>query len=80
VGEKNREEGRNGTTKMKNEENKYARESKEHRNKGGRKKRILIPLRGFILEFNPFQPNFSANRILPNSYLFWAVKRLVDYL
>jgi hypothetical protein len=27
--------------------------------------------------FNPFQSNFSANRILPSSYLFWAVKRLV---
>jgi hypothetical protein len=31
-------------------------------------------------ELNPFQSNFSANRILPGSYLFWAVKRLVDYL
>jgi hypothetical protein len=30
--------------------------------------------------FNPFHCNFSANRILPSSYLFWAVKRLVDYL
>jgi hypothetical protein len=30
--------------------------------------------------FNPFQSNFSANRTLPSSYLFWAVKRLVDYL
>jgi hypothetical protein len=30
--------------------------------------------------FNPFQSNFSANRILPSSYLFWAVKRMVDYL
>jgi hypothetical protein len=30
--------------------------------------------------FNHFQSNFSANRILPSSYLFWAVKRLVDYL
>jgi hypothetical protein len=29
---------------------------------------------------NPFQSNFSANLILPSSYLFWAVKRLVDYL
>jgi hypothetical protein len=27
---------------------------------------------------NPFQSNFSANRILPSSYLFWAGKRLVD--
>jgi hypothetical protein len=26
---------------------------------------------------NPF---FFANRILPSSYLFWAVKRSVDYL
>jgi hypothetical protein len=30
--------------------------------------------------FNPFQSNYSANRILPSSYLFWAVKRLLDYL
>jgi hypothetical protein len=30
--------------------------------------------------FNLFQSNFSANRILPSSYLFCAVKRLVDYL
>jgi hypothetical protein len=30
--------------------------------------------------FNPFQSNFSATRILPSSYLFWAGKRLVDYL
>jgi hypothetical protein len=30
--------------------------------------------------FNPFQSNFSANRILPSSYLSWAGKRLVDYL
>jgi hypothetical protein len=30
--------------------------------------------------FNPFQSNFSANRILPSSCLFWAGKRLVDYL
>jgi len=29
---------------------------------------------------NPFQSNFSANRILPSSYLFWVGKRLVDYL
>jgi hypothetical protein len=28
---------------------------------------------------NPFQFNFSANRILSSTYLFWAVKRLVDY-
>jgi hypothetical protein len=27
---------------------------------------------------NPFQSNFSATRILPSSYLFWAGKRLVD--
>jgi hypothetical protein len=24
--------------------------------------------------------NFSVNRLLPSSNLFWAVKRLVDYL
>jgi len=41
VGEENKEQGRNGTTKMKNEENKYANESKEHRNKGGRKGEFL---------------------------------------
>jgi hypothetical protein len=29
---------------------------------------------------NPFQSNFSATCILPISYLFWAGKRLVDYL
>jgi hypothetical protein len=33
-----------------------------------------------LIYFNPFQSNFSANRILPSSYLFWAVKSLVDYL
>jgi hypothetical protein len=27
-----------------------------------------------------FQSNVYANRMLPSSYLFWAVKRLVDYL
>jgi hypothetical protein len=27
-----------------------------------------------------FESNFSANRTLPSSYLFWTVKRLVDYL
>jgi hypothetical protein len=32
-----------------------------------------------VLMINPFQSNFSANRILPSSYLFWAVKKLVDY-
>jgi hypothetical protein len=37
----------------------------------------LLTVRGFV---NPFQSNFSATRILPNSYLFWAGKRLVDYL
>ena len=31
-------------------------------------------------DINPFQSNFSANRILPSSYLLWAGKRLVDYL
>jgi hypothetical protein len=32
------------------------------------------------LKLNPFQSNFSATRILPSSYLFWAEKRLVGYL
>jgi hypothetical protein len=32
-----------------------------------------------IIAFNPFQSNFSANRILRSSYLFWAGRRLVDY-
>jgi hypothetical protein len=31
-------------------------------------------------DINPFQSNFSANHILSSSYLFCAVKRLVDYL
>jgi hypothetical protein len=30
--------------------------------------------------FNSFQSNFSATHILPSSNLFWAGKRLVDYL
>ena len=29
---------------------------------------------------DPFQSDFSANRVLPSSYLLWAGKRLVDYL
>jgi hypothetical protein len=33
-----------------------------------------------FLIFNRFQSNFSATLILPSSYLFWAGKRLVDYL
>ena len=33
-----------------------------------------------IGNINPFQFNFSANRILPSSYLLWAGKRLMDYL
>jgi hypothetical protein len=32
------------------------------------------------LAINHFQANFSATRILPRSYFFWAGKRLVDYL
>jgi hypothetical protein len=32
------------------------------------------------VNINPFQSNFSATRILPSAYLFWAGKRLVDYL
>jgi hypothetical protein len=47
--------------------------------------KIRIQKRGIFLKsgivcINPFQSNFSANRTLPSSYLFWAVKRLVDYL
>jgi hypothetical protein len=34
----------------------------------------------FFLSFSPFQSNFSANSLFPSSYLFWVVKRLVDYL
>jgi hypothetical protein len=26
--------------------------------------------------FNPLQPNFSANRLLPSSYLFWVRKEV----
>lgn len=40
MGEKNKEQGRNGTTKM-NEENKYVRASKEQRNREGRKGEFL---------------------------------------
>jgi hypothetical protein len=32
------------------------------------------------MAINHFQSNFSANRILPSSYLFWVVKRLVDWI
>jgi len=32
------------------------------------------------ISFNPFQSNFSANRILPSSYLPWTGKMVVDYL
>jgi hypothetical protein len=31
-------------------------------------------------DLNPFQSNFSANRIFRSSYFLCAVKRLVDYL
>jgi len=34
----------------------------------------------YLYAVNPFQSNFSANHILPSSYLSWAGKRLVDYL
>jgi hypothetical protein len=34
----------------------------------------------FIALINLFQSNFSATHILASSYLFWAGKRLVDYL
>jgi hypothetical protein len=33
---------------------------------------FLFPM--LLLIFNPFQSNFSATRILPSSYLFWAGK------
>jgi hypothetical protein len=33
-----------------------------------------------FLIFNPFLSHFSATRILSSFYLFWAGKRLVDYL
>ena len=42
---------------------------------------ILDNIRLFeTLFINPFQSNFSANRLLPSSYLLWVGKRLVDYL
>jgi hypothetical protein len=41
---------------------------------------LLCWLSAGPLTVNPFQSNFSATRILPSSYLFWAGKRLVDYL
>ena len=34
----------------------------------------------YVDNFNPFQSNFSANCILPSSYLLWAGKRLMYYL
>jgi hypothetical protein len=43
-------------------------------------KEFFFNVHGSVHRNNPFQSNFSANRILPISYLFWAVKRLVDYL
>jgi hypothetical protein len=46
-------------------------------NAGNRKKKGFI---SYLYKFNPFQSNFSANRMLPRSYLLWAGKRLVDYL
>jgi hypothetical protein len=39
---------------------------------------FLFPTLSLI--FNLFQSNYSANRILPSSYLFWAGKRVVGYL
>jgi alpha-N-acetylglucosamine transferase len=35
-----------------------------------------IKIKIMLETVNPFKSNFSANRILPSSYLFWAVKRL----
>jgi hypothetical protein len=40
---------------------------------------IFLFLALFLI-FNPFQSNSSATHILPSSYLFWAGKKLVDYL
>jgi hypothetical protein len=34
---------------------------------------------GYSVCFNSFQSNFSAFRLLPSSYLFWAGKRLVRH-
>jgi hypothetical protein len=42
--------------------------------------KISFVIEFIIPKFNPFQFNSSDNRILPSSYLFWAGKRLVDYL
>jgi hypothetical protein len=44
------------------------------------KQQLGRPWRRWEDNINPFQSNFSANRILPSSYLYWVVKRLVDYL
>jgi hypothetical protein len=41
---------------------------------------LPTPLCFLKFRFNPFQSNFSATRILPSSYLFWAGKKLVGYL
>jgi hypothetical protein len=44
---------------------------------------LSVEVRGTWYEmnqFNPFQSKFSTNCILPSSCLFWAGKRLVDYL
>jgi hypothetical protein len=46
----------------------------ERRRRRGRKRRQLVN------DLNPFQSNFSANRILPSSYLFWPGKSLVELL
>ena len=32
-----------------------------------------------VMKFNPFQSNFSANCILPSSYLFWTGKEVGGY-
>jgi hypothetical protein len=41
---------------------------------------IIFLFPTLFLIFNSFQSNFSATRILPRSYLFWAGKWLVGYL
>jgi kynurenine formamidase len=40
----------------------------------------VLPGKWLKEAINPFQSNSSATRIVPSSYLFWAGKRLVDYL
>jgi hypothetical protein len=41
---------------------------------------LEIGRKGSMGRYLTLSNNISANRILPSSYWFWAVKRLVDYL